>query len=374
MTPLLRKLLGLNWVLLLTMLALAIFGVVAIYSATYMREEPIASEFWHKQANWVALGFLAFIVTSLIDYRWVRWGAVPLYLAGLAFLVATKFFGTKVYGSRSWLHIGPLNFQPAQLAVIAGIMVLALFLSHPQFREMHSMLRLLACGVIVGAPCLLILMQPDLGMTIIWGPVLLALLFVSGLPLRYLVCIILIVVGFVPLAINLVLKPYQMERITAFINPDIDKQGAAWAINQSLIAIGSGGWAGKGFKAPNTQIEMGFLPATAVHNDYIFSAIGEQWGFVGGIFLIGAFALLLLTCLFVAFFAGDQFGLLLTIGITALVFTHIFQNIGMTIALLPITGVPLPLISYSGSFAFIIMFGLGIVNSVWIHRREIVER
>jgi rod shape determining protein RodA len=105
-----------------------------------------------------------------------------------------------------------------------------------------------------------------------------------------------------------------------------------------------------------------------VHNDYIFSAIGEQWGFVGGMFLVGAFALLILTCLFVAFFADDQFGLLLVIGITALIFTHIFQNIGMTIAMLPITGVPLPLISYSGSFVLMIMFGLGIVNSVWVHR------
>ena len=165
------------------------------------------------------------------------------------------------------------------------------------------------------------------------------------------------------------IKPYQQERITAFINPDIDRQGSAWAINQSLIAIGSGGWSGKGFKAPNTQIELGFLPATAVHNDYIFSAIGEQWGFVGGMFLLGAFALLLLTCLFVAFCAGDQFGLLLVVGITALIFTHIFQNIGMTISILPITGVPLPLISYSGSFVLMIMFGLGIVNSVWVHRR-----
>jgi len=374
MTPLLRKLLGLNWVLLLTMLALAIFGVVAIYSATYMREESVASEFWRKQANWVAVGFLAFMVTSLIDYRWVRWGALPMYLAGIVFLVLTKFIGSKVYGARSWLHIGPINFQPAQLAVVAGIMVLALFLSHNQFRDMHPMLKLLLCGVIVGAPCLLIMLQPDLGETIIWGPVLLALLFVGGIPLRYLVCIVLIVAAMIPIAINLGLKPYQQERITAFINPEIDKQGSAWAINQSLIAIGSGGWAGKGFKAPNTQIEMGFLPATAVHNDYIFSAIGEQWGFVGGMFLVGAFALLLLTCLFVAFFAGDQFGLLLVIGITSLVFTHIFQNIGMTISLLPITGVPLPLISYSGSFVLMIMFGLGIVNSVWIHRKEIVER
>jgi rod shape determining protein RodA len=214
-------------------------------------------------------------------------------------------------------------------------------------------------------------MQPDLGETIIWGPVLLALLFVGGIPLRYLICILLIVATALPLAANLGLKPYQQDRLTAFVHPEIDPRGASWAINQSLIAIGSGGWSGKGFKAPNTQIELGFLPATAVHNDYIFSAIGEQWGFVGGMFLIGAFALLLLTCLFVAFFAGDQFGLLLVIGVTALIFTHVFQNVGMTISMLPITGVPLPLISYSGSFVLMIMFGLGIVNSVWVHRNEL---
>ena len=371
MTPFLRKLLGLNWLLLANMLALAIFGVIAIYSATYMREDTVASEFWRKQANWVVVGLFAFMFTSLIDYHWIRWGALPMYLAGIFFLVLTKFIGQRVYGARSWLHLGPINFQPAQLAVVAGIMVLALFLS--QFRQMHPMLKLLLAGAIVGAPCLLILMQPDLGEAIIWAPVLMALLFVGGIPVRYLICIVLIGLTFIPIAINLGLKPYQQERITAFINPDIDKQGSAWAINQSLIAIGSGGWAGKGFKAPNTQIELGFLPATAVHNDYIFSAIGEQWGFVGGMFLIGAFALLLLTCLFVAFFAGDQFGLLFVIGVTALIFTHIFQNIGMTISMLPITGVPLPLISYSGSFVLMIMFGLGIVNSVWVHRRQTVE-
>jgi len=367
MTPFLRKLLGLNWLLLVNMLALAIFGVIAVYSATYMRQDPIAGEFWRKQANWVAVGLAAFLVTSLIDYRWIRWGALPMYLAGLVFLILTRFIGTKVYGARSWLHLGPVNFQPSQLAVIAGIMVLALFLS--QFRDMHPMLRLALAGAIVGAPCLLILMQPDLGMVIIWGPVLMALLFVAGIPLRYLICIVLIVMAFVPIAINLGLKPYQKERITAFINPDIDPQGSAWAINQSMIAIGSGGWSGKGFKAPNTQIELGFLPATAVHNDYIFSAIGEQWGFVGGAALLGAFALLLLTCLFVAFCAGDAFGMLLVVGISALIFTHVFQNVGMTVSMLPITGVPLPLISYSGSFVLMIMFGLGVVNSVWVHRK-----
>src|SRR5262250_3532662 len=366
MTPFLRKLLGQNWLLLLIMLALAVFGVVAIYSATSTRSDPYAADFWRKQANWVVVGVLAFMITSLIDYRWIRWGALPMYLAGIVFLILTKFMGTKVYGARSWLHLGPVNFQPAQLAVVAGIMVLALFLT--QFREMHPALRLLLSAAIAGAPCLLILMQPDLGEVIIWVPVMLALWFVAGLPLRYLLCIILIGIAFIPIAINFGLKPYQQQRITAFTHPDIDKQGSAWAINQSLIAIGSGGWAGKGFKAANTQIELGFLPATAVHNDYIFSAIGEQWGFIGGMFLISAFALLLLTCLFVGFFAGDQFGLLLVIGISTLIFTHIFQNVGMTIAMLPITGVPLPLISYSGSFALMIMFALGVVNSVWVHR------
>src|SRR5205809_2257776 len=304
MTPFLRKLLGLNWMLFLVMMALAVFGVVAIYSATYMRQDPVAADFWHKQANWVAVGFFAFMVASLIDYRWIRWGALPMYLAGIFFLILTKFVGTKVYGARSWLHIGPLNFQPAQLAVVAGIMVLALFLT--QFREMHPMLRLLLSGAIAGAPCLLILLQPDLGEVIIWVPVLLALWFVGGLPLRYLICVILIAFAFVPIAIHFGLKPYQQQRITAFTHPDIDIQGASWAINQSLIAIGSGGWSGKGFKAPNTQIELGFLPATAVHNDYIFSAIGEQLGFIGGVFLLGGFSLLLMTCLFVAFFAADH--------------------------------------------------------------------
>src|SRR5947208_3014461 len=312
MTPFLRKLLGQNWLLLVTMLALAIFGVVAIYSATSSRSDPYAADFWRKQANWVAVGVFAFMVTSLIHYRWIRWGALPMYLAGIVFLILTKFIGTKVYGARSWLHLGPINFQPAQLAVVAGIMVLAIFLT--QFREMHPMLRLLLGGAIAGATCLLILLQPDLGEVVIWIPVLLALLFVSGLPLRYLICIILIGLAFIPIAINFVLKPYQQQRITAFTHPDIDKQGSAWAINQSLIAIGSGGWSGKGFKAQNTQIELGFLPATAVHNDYIFSAIGEQWGFIGGIFLIGGIGLRPGTCLCVAFLECACLGLVSRIG------------------------------------------------------------
>src|SRR5213079_3296266 len=245
MTPFLRKLFGQNWLLLIAMLALAIFGVVAIYSATSSRADSYAADFWRKQANWVAVGVFAFMITSLIDYRWIRWGALPMYMAGIVFLILTKFIGTKVYGARSWLHLGPINFQPAQLAVVAGIMVLALFLS--QFKQMHPMLRLLVCGAIAGAPCVLILLQPDLGEVIIWVPVLVALLFVGGTPLRYLICILLLIFAMIPITANLMLKPYQQARLTAFAHPEIDKQGSSWAINQSLIAIGSGGWSGKGF-------------------------------------------------------------------------------------------------------------------------------
>jgi rod shape determining protein RodA len=367
MTPLLRKFLGMHWLIFGMMTALAVFGVIAVYSATYMRDDPVTANFWRRQAAWVGIGIGVFLITSLVNYRWIRWGALPIYVTSIGFLVLTRFIGRRVYGARSWLEIGPINFQPAQLAVISGILVLALFLS--QFRNIHPMLRLLGCGAIAGGPMLLILLQPDFGSTIVWIPTLLAMLFVGAIPLRYLISILLLGAGFLPLMVNFFLKGYQKARITAFLDPEIDPQGAAWAINQSLIAIGSGGWAGKGFKAPNTQVELGFLPSTAVHNDYIFAAIAEQFGFLGSVVLLAAFAVLLIACLHVAHQSQDEIGLLTVTGITALMFTHLFQNIGMTIAVMPITGLPLPLISYGGSFAVIVMFGLGLVNSVWVHRK-----
>src|SRR5438874_4183752 len=138
MTPFLRKILGLNWLLMAVMLALAIFGVIAIYSATYMREDPVAAEFWRKQANWVVVGFFAFIITSLIDYRWVRWGALPMYLAGLAFLILTKFIGQKVFGPRICFIFVPLTFHPARLAALPGSLVLSFFPS--KFKQFHRCL------------------------------------------------------------------------------------------------------------------------------------------------------------------------------------------------------------------------------------------
>jgi rod shape determining protein RodA len=237
---------------------------------------------------------------------------------------------------------------------------------------MPAFLRILCCGAIVGAPWLMILIQPDLGSCIVWVPVLLAMMFVGHSPKRWLILMLVIGLALVPLVVHFGLKPYQRQRLVTFVDPQIDPQGASYAINQALIAIGSGGFAGKGFKATGTQVEQGFIPGTTVHTDYIFTAISEQWGFVGNFVLISAFGLLLLSCLFVAHKSADEFGLVICAGFTAQIFFHVYQNIGMTIAIMPITGLPLPLISYGGTFLLMNTLSLGLVNSVWIHRKDIV--
>ncbi|MGC1480168.1 MAG: FtsW/RodA/SpoVE family cell cycle protein, partial [Chthoniobacterales bacterium] len=210
-----------------------------------------------------------------------------------------------------------------------------------------------------------------LGSSLVWIPVVFGMLFIGAIPLRYLVSMILLGVAAIPIIVNFGLKPYQKDRIMVFLDPDLDPQGAGWTINQSLIAIGSGGMAGKGFKAENTLNELGFLPSTIVHNDFIFSVLGEQHGFIGGAVLMGVFAILMLTALYVVMMAGDDLGRLLATGVLMLLFAHVFMNVGMTVAVTPITGLPLPLVSYGGSFLMIIMVSFGLLQSVWIHRRTV---
>jgi rod shape determining protein RodA len=369
MTPLLRKLFGMNWVLIVAMLALAAFGVVAIYSCTYMRESAAYHDMWRKQIGWITFSFVVFVIVSLTDYRWVRWGALPIYLISTVLLVLTLLMGIKKDGARCWLKLGPLIFQPAQLAVLSGILIIALLFT--QFQRIHPMLKLLACGVIAGAPALLILIQPDLGECLIWMPVVFAMLFIGRIPKRYLLTVVLIMLAAMPLAYHFQLKSYQKARIIAVYDPSIDPQGAAWAVNNTMIAIGSGGWSGKGFKAPNSQVELGYVPQTTVPNDYIFAAVGEQWGFIGGCALLATLGILLGSCILAALASADELGTLLAVGVGTLIFAHTFENVGMCISMMPVTGVPLPLISYSGSFVCVIMFSLGLVNSVWVHRKEL---
>jgi rod shape determining protein RodA len=366
MHPLLKKFFGINWPLFLVMMVLAVGGIYAIYSATWFREDT----FWKNQIIWVAIGLPVFFVVALLDYRWIRWGAVPIYILSVLLLVAVRFVGVERYGSERWIDLGPFSVQPSQFALLAGIFVLSLFLS--RFRQLPPIFRVLGCGLLAGAPCLLILMQPDLGSMIVWGPVILAMFFVGGIPKRYLAVMLLLAAITIPLMVNFGLKPYQRDRIIAFVDPEIDPLGVSWTINQSLIAIGSGGMAGKGFKAPNTQNELGFLPSTIVHNDFIFSALAETHGFLGGLALLTIFGLVLLLGSHIAGSAEDELGRLVATGIVALIFTHVFMNIGMTISLTPITGLPLPFISYGGTFVLVMMVAFGVLQSVWIHRHSTV--
>ena len=339
------------------------YGLYSIYSATWMRE----THFTSSQFHWLLLSLPLFFVIAFTDYRWVRAGAVPIYGVALLGLIAVLVIGVKVYGARSWLNLGFCHFQPSELAIIGGIMVLALYLSdypdHPPF------LRITICGGITALPWLLILIQPNLGGAIVWLPVFFAMLYAAKVPGRYLLTLLLLGIAVMPLMVNFGMKPYQRDRITVFLDPSLDPQGAGWNINQSLNAIGSGGFWGKGFKASNTLNELGYLPSTIVHNDFIFSVLGEQHGFFGSALLVIFFALFIITGLVIAAQAHDRFGRLLAVGIIFLFFTHTFMNIGMTIGVTPITGLPLPLISYGGSFLIVAMLSLGLLQSIWIHRK-----
>ncbi len=363
MTSIARKLAALNWPLLIIVVMLGGFGIFAIYSATWMRDH----DFWNRQLVWLLVGLGLCLAVSLTDYHWVRTGALPLYVAGLVALLVTHFVGEEVYGARSWLNFGIINFQPSQLAILAAVMVMALFLS--DYQSLAPLLRIALCGVIAAAPWLLILIQPDLGSAIVWMPVILAMLYAARIPARYLITMILLAVAAVPLLVNFGLKPYQRLRIVTFLDPELDPRGAGWTINQSLTAIGSGGWEGKGFKAPNTLNELGFLPSTIVHNDFIFAVIGEQHGFVGGLLLLLSYVIVIGLGLYIALKAEDELGRLLAVGLTTLLFTHVFMNIGMTVGVTPITGLPLPLVSYGGSFLLSVLFSLGLLQSIWINHR-----
>ena len=374
MNSILRKFLGMNWLLVALAIGLSVFGVMAVYSATYMREEVYLTEMWRRQIIWLAIGIVIFFATALVDYRaWMSNVSVPLimYLGGLGFLALTHFIGRTTYGARSWLDIGPLSLQPAQLAVISTLFLISWLLANTEnwVGFWPTIGRILSCGAIIAPPWILILIQPDLGECLVWIPAVLALLYVGRVPKRYLLVMIIAGIALIPVVANFGLKTYQRERLTTFLNPDYDPQGAGWTINQSLIAIGSGGFYGKGFNAPNTQVQLGFLPSTIVHTDFIFAAIGEQLGFVGTLALVTAFGALLLSGLLIAASATDDLGRLVVVGIISLLFTHIYMNIGMTISITPITGVPLPLISYGGSFLVLVLFSLGVLESIWIHRK-----
>lgn len=375
MTPLLRKFLGMNWILFATMAGLLVFGVFAIYSACWMRESDLAFV-WRSQVKAILIGLIAFFGASLIDYRWLKLAGIPFYLVGVGLLIYTMVNGIEVNGQKGWIALpGGKTMQTSQPAIAGGIVLVGLVLGglhkvHPIFR--NHFLRLIVACLVGGIPFLLVLATGDFGSAIVWVPVVGAMILVGSIPFRYLIVIMLCGTMMLPYAYFFGLKDYQKKRITVPIDMlmgrKVDTLGPAYSAHNNMLAIGSGGFTGKGFKSNDTMNYKGFItPATAI-NDFIFAVLAEEHGFRGSVLMLSGFLLLLLQCLFVAFYSRDMFGRFLVVGVVALLFAHIFQNVGMNLLLMPITGIPLPLISFGGTFVVIVMFLLGLVQSVWVHR------
>lgn len=378
MTPLFRKFLGMNWLLVINMIGLLIFGVFSIVSATYFKEGEVFQSMWSKQVIFAGIGMVFFLGATLIDYRWVLWGGIPLYLMGLILsLIALAGAGgaDAIHGHNAWIRIAGINVQPSQVAIAGGIIVMALVLGHlhkmhPVFR--HHLLRLAIVGVVCVIPFGIVLLQGDFGSAIVWLPVCFAMLLVGSIPFRYIIVVSQIGLVFIPWAYFFGLKPHQKDRIEVYISmlleKQVDTQGNAYAASNIIKAVGSGGFNGKGFLYEKSINNLGFIPKITAHNDFIFAVLAEEHGFTGSVLLLSGFALMLIQSLFIAFYSRDPIGRLIIVGVVALFFAHIFQHVGMNLLLMPITGIPLPFISYGGTFLVICMFLCGMVQSVWVHR------
>jgi rod shape determining protein RodA len=367
---------GFHWPSVFLMLGLCTAGILIIYSATHGSEMADLKNASIQQAAWVGLGLACFFVLAFSDYhRWVAQGWF-WFGGGIFLLLVVLIFGREVNGAKSWLRFGPVGFQPAEvmkLAFLVGSTALLVALRE-RIEKFRTVLALIGLALI---PVLLILKQPDLGSAAVFLPMCFGLLFAGGTRLRFL----LIPVGLglaAFLAIYLwvgqagkelpFLKTYQNNRIRTFFDPNLDPLGAGWTIRQSIIAIGSGGFTGKGFLRGDQNL-YGFLPKNIAYNDFIFSVLGEEWGFVGGALLILGQAALLICIAWIGLRAPDFEGRLLAGGVLGMLFTHFFINVGMTIKVVPITGIPLPFVSYGGTFLAVCMAAMGLMQSIWRQRR-----
>lgn len=389
MTPLFRKFLGMHWILFAIMALLLTAGVYSIYAAVHFRDGEQASLVmkWREQINWILLGSVVYFGAALIDYKWVKWGAVIMYVVSIALVAAVFKFGVPVNEQMIGLHLPGIGvFQPAQLAIASTILLMAVVLgeAHKLFPWMrHYMVRFIVSGLIFGIPFLLMLKQGDLGSAMVIVPVAVVMLIVGNIPFRCLIAAALVGLIVIPPVYFFGLKDHQRKRIDVTLDllqgKEVNIKEEGWALTNILIAVGSSGWQGKGLdtsEMPDNMknlLQLGLLPQLTSHNDFIFAVICETFGFRGAAALLGLFLFLLVMCLTVAFFARDALGRLIVSGIIALLFAHIFEHIGMNIGLLPITGLPLPFISYGGTFLVMNLFLMGLLQSVWVHRNRMLE-
>jgi rod shape determining protein RodA len=351
-----------------TMLAISGLGLLMIYSAT----RSAGSAGVERQMIFVAAGLTIYVIVSNIDYREYR-GMIPwLSLAVLIGLVAVFLF-EPVNGAQRWIPLGFFKLQPAEFAKVVVILILAFVLS-PHTRDEIGRRNLgwnhiLQALMVVAVPAVLVYLEPDLGTALVFMFILFAMLFVAGATWRQLVALFTAtVLGAVVLWQQGWLSEYQMNRIAVLFDPEIDPQGIGYNLAQSKMAVGSGQLFGRGL-FQGTQTNFQYVPEQ--ETDFIFTAVGEQLGFVGGLLIVAAFSVIVWRLLVIAANARDRFGALIAAGIAAMVVFHVFVNVGMTIGLMPVTGIPLPFLSAGGSFYMAMTLALGVANSIWLMRTPV---
>jgi rod shape determining protein RodA len=308
----------------------------------------------------------AFVLATAFDYQWLKTLAWPLYAAQLGLLVVTLAIGTGVGGASRWVSIFGLQFQFSELAKILMIVTLANYLSARRGR-MDSLVSILGACALAGPPLVLVLLQPDLGTSLVFAAIVVGMLFMSGASLRWLGAMALAVLAALPFAWTYVLHDYQKARLTSFLDPLSDLRGAGYQLYQSQIAVGSGGWFGKGL-TNSTQNQLDFLPVQTT--DFVFAILAEELGFVGCVVVFLLFAALIWRVLAIAWRSRDPFGLMAGVGIASMILFQLTVNVGMVLGIMPITGIPLPFITHGGSSLISMAMGLGILQGIAIRQQR----
>ena len=363
----LRKILFFNWPLAILLTAIAALGVLQLYSVAGGSLTPWAS----PQIKRYILGFGLMVLVGMMPIWFWRSVSSLAYLGALGLLLFVEFFGAVGMGARRWIDLGFMNLQPSEVMKIALIMALASYYDWLPLEKTSKLICVIVPAAIILAPTALVLRQPDLGTAILLVAGGAVVMFLAGLHWAYFITMITAGIGLISVVFQSrgtswqMLKDYQFRRIETFLDPTNDPLGAGYNIIQSKIALGSGGWSGRGFMQ-GTQSRLNFLPEK--HTDFIFTTLAEEFGFVGAISLLSLYTLVLVFCILSALKNKDRFSSLLTFGIASTFFLFFAVNMSMVMGLMPVVGVPLPLVSYGGSAMLILMIGFGLIQSAHVHR------
>ncbi len=358
-----RLLIHFDWALLAIVLLIASIGILNLYSISSTGEAS-GTPFYLKQLTWVLIGVVIMISVAFIEYRYYSDFAYPIHAVALFLLVVVMAFGMISSGAQRWIRMGSLSFQPSEFVKISLIIALAKFFQQRPSRDGLTLKDLPIPFLLLIVPMAFVLKQPDLGTAIILFLILFSVLLFVKIHWASLLILFLTGGSILPLLWGF-LKEYQKKRIYTFFNPNLDPLGSGYHIIQSKVAVGSGGIFGKGFMK-GTQCKLGFLPEQ--QTDFIFSVLAEEWGFIGSFIVIGLYLVLILWGLRIAVTAKDRFAAILSFGVVAMFFWHAFINIGMVLGMMPVVGIPLPLLSYGGSFMVSTLMGVGLLMNVSMRR------